>query len=179
MGTPRAHKAIVETLDATAASTIPGIRGVVVGVSPDDSYTNNLSERYRDILLRVPPVPSTQVPSYLALGNVTVLAQQASEESMGQMPAKFTDAMLSGIPIIATRVSDIPLYPDGCGVVLDTASPEAIAEALRWVHAHPEDARTLGKLGQARANELLTDKAIAKIVLPLVNQTLERRQGSH
>ncbi len=179
VGMPRAHKGIVETLDAAAASNIPGIRVVVVGVSPNDAYTNDLSERYGDLLLRVPPVPSAQVPSYLALGNVTVLAQQASEESMGQMPAKLTDAMLSGIPIIATRVSDIPLYLDGCGIVLDKANPEAIAIALRWVHAHPEDARTLGKLGQARANELLTDKAIARIMLPLVNQTLDRRQGSH
>ena len=179
VGMPRAHKGIVETLDAAAASNIPGIRVVVVGVSTDDAYTNGLSERYGTLLVRVPPVPSIQVPNYLALGNVTVLAQQLSEESMGQMPAKLTDAMLSGIPIIATRVSDIPLYLDGCGIVLDTASPEAIAIALRWVHAHPEDARTLGKLGQARANELLTDKAIARIMLPLVNQTLDRRQGSH
>lgn len=178
VGTPRAHKGIVETLDAAAASNIPGIRVVVVGVSPNDAYTNDLSERYGDLLLRVPPVPSAEVPSYLALGNVTVLAQQASEESMGQMPAKLTDAMLSGIPIIATSVSDIPLYLEDCGIVLDTASPEAIATALRWVHAHPENARALGKLGQARANELLTDKAIARIMLPLVNQILDRRQGS-
>ena len=179
VGTPRAHKGIVETLDAAAASNIPGIRVVVVGVSPDDAYTNGLSERYGELLVRVPSVPSTQVPSYLALGNVTVLAQQASEESMGQMPAKLTDAMLSGIPIIATRVSDIPLYLDGCGIVLDTASPEEIAKALRWVHAHPEEAKALGKLGQQRAHELLTDTAIAGIMLPLVKQVLDSRRSSH
>lgn len=179
VGTPRAHKGIVETLDAAAASDIPGIRVVVVGVSPDDAYTNGLSERYGALLVRIPPVPSTEVPSYLALGNVTVLAQQASEESMGQMPAKLTDAMLSGIPIIATRVSDIPLYLDGCGIVLDTASPEAIAKALRWVHAHPADAGALGKLGQAQAHERLTDAAIARIMLPRVNQVLDRRNNSN
>lgn len=179
VGMPRAHKGIVETLDAAAASNIPGIRVVVVGVSPNDAYTNDLSERYGELIVRVPPVPSSDVPNYLALVHVTVLAQQASEESMGQMPAKLTDAMLSGIPIIATRVSDIPLYLDGCGILLDTASPEEITKALRWVHDHPEEAKALGKQGQAKAHELLTDKAIAGIMLPLVNQTLDRRQGSH
>lgn len=178
VGAPRAHKGIVETLDAAGMSGIPGVQVLVVGANPEDDYAKDLSRRYGTLLRIVPPVPSTKVPAYLALGDVTVLAQQFSEEAMGQMPAKLTDAMSAGIPIIATRVSDIPIYLEGCGVLIDSATPEAIAEGLRWVHSEPKGATELGKRARRRAIEQLTDTAIADIMVPVINGLLVDGRGN-
>jgi len=40
------------------------------------------------------------------------------------------DAMAMANPIVATEVSDLPQILDGCGIVLEPDSPEALAEAI-------------------------------------------------
>lgn len=174
VGTPRAHKGIVETLEASRLSGIPNIKVLVVGVSPEDAYTNSLSQEYGDILVRVPPRPYTEVPYYLALGDATVLAQKPSPESLGQMPAKLTDAMFAGIPIIATAISDIPTYLEGCGIVIPDPHPEKVAEALRWVFQNPAEAKELGSKALSVAQRRLSDQAIAETMTHAVNRLMHR-----
>lgn len=175
VGTPRAHKGIVETLEAARESGISNIKVLIVGANPDDQYTSFLSDKYRGTLISVPPKPYKEIPKYLALGNATVLAQKLSPESIGQMPAKLTDAMFAGIPIVATDISDIAVYLDGCGLVIPDSNPVRIAEALKWIHLHPAEAKAMGARAREVAFTLLSDTAIAAKMIEKIEQIFKSK----
>jgi len=54
------------------------------------------------------------------------------------------DAMAMANPIVVTEVSDLPQILDGCGIVLEPDSPEALAEAIETL---VEDERLQSELG--------------------------------
>jgi glycosyltransferase involved in cell wall biosynthesis len=66
-------------------------------------------------------------------------------------PVALIEAMLAGLPIVATRVGGIPeLIEDaGCGVIVEPGSPAALAQALRDVAGEGEAGwRALGQRGE-------------------------------
>ena len=79
---------------------------------------------------------------------------------MGQMPAKLTDAMLLGLPVLATQISDIPRYLEGCGILLAASTPQSIGNAISLLASNPEDARTIGNAAREQALEYLTFDAM-------------------
>jgi glycosyltransferase involved in cell wall biosynthesis len=46
-----------------------------------------------------------------------------------------------------------------CGICVDPTSPAAIAEAIEWILAHPEEARRMGESGRRAVEDLYTWEA--------------------
>jgi glycosyltransferase involved in cell wall biosynthesis len=58
--------------------------------------------------------------------------------------------MAMGKPVIATRISDLPLILEGCGELVPPADASALARAIQSVLDDPQQAVRLGQAARAR-----------------------------
>lgn len=87
------------------------------------------------------------VPSLLASSDLYV-----SSSHWEGLPLTVLEAMMAGLPIVATGVGEIPLVlEDGAGVVVPTRDPIAIANVISSLLAHPDRMRSLGSKARTRA----------------------------
>ena len=73
-------------------------------------------------------------------------------------PIKMFEYMAAGLPVVA---SDFPVYREilndgACGLLIAPADPIALARAIEWIFAHPDEAQAMGEQGRRRASLLYT-----------------------
>jgi len=80
------------------------------------------------------------------------------------LPNVILEAMASGLPVVASGISGIPLaVADGeTGILVPEREPAALAAALAALLADPERRRALGRAGRRRAVAELTWDAVAR-----------------
>ncbi|WP_291381005.1 glycosyltransferase [Demequina sp.] len=60
------------------------------------------------------------------------------------------EAVASGIPVVATAFPHaVELLANGAGIVVPHRDPVAMARAIRWILAHPDDAQEMSRVGMA------------------------------
>jgi glycosyltransferase involved in cell wall biosynthesis len=60
------------------------------------------------------------------------------------------EAVAHGIPVVATAFPHaVELLANGAGIVVPHRDPEAMAEAVRWILTHPDDALEMSRIGAA------------------------------
>ena len=104
-GTPRAHKGYERTVAALEKLNCRSYKFLLIG-SPADRASRRFIERIEhENIAVVPNVPFGDLPGYLSAGDLICLLQdESSVTSNFQMPAKFTDGLSMGIPMLATGV---------------------------------------------------------------------------
>lgn len=80
------------------------------------------------------------------------------------MPLAVIEAMLAGVPVVATRVGAVPdLITDGAtGLLVDAGDDRALQAAVIRLLDDPELAERLGRAGRAHAAQHLTAAAMAR-----------------
>lgn len=86
----------------------------------------------------------------LARARIGLAVLHPLENYLESLPVKLFEYMAAGIPVIA---SDFPLWKkivedNGCGLCVKPQDPTALAEAIRWLLEHPEEAGEMGKRGR-------------------------------
>ena len=124
-GTPRMHKGLARLVAALRELDRPTYKLLVVG-SPADSIVGNVLRNvdpHRVTLL--PDVPFADLPGYLRAADLVALFQdKKAPPSAFQVPAKFTDALSMGIPVLAGNAPPLlHLANDGLVELLQDATP--------------------------------------------------------
>jgi glycosyltransferase involved in cell wall biosynthesis len=76
------------------------------------------------------------------------------------LPFALLEAMMSGLPCVASDVGDVRVALDGVGLVVPPDDAAALAEALRELAESPPRRRELGAAAHARARERYTVEAM-------------------
>ncbi len=101
------------------------------------------------------------VPRFLQASDIFVLSSRWEG-----LPLVVIEAMLAGLPVVATRVGGVPeLVEDGVtGLLVPPKDPRALRRALAQLLSSPELCERLGSSGQRRALERFTaEKMIAQV----------------
>lgn len=153
---PRKDHELLIRAFARAANRAPDIRLWIVGgeVAGHEGFAAKLRKLagHLDIEDRVWLAGQRKdVPALMQAADVSVLASQAEA-----MPLSIAEAQFASLPVIATRVGDIPLMvPDGrCGLLVDPGDEEALANSMIRLATEPELRRQFGARGRERAEKL-------------------------
>lgn len=98
----------------------------------------------------VPWVPYEQKEEFLSKAAVGIVTYLPYANNTSCLPNKLFEYMLARVPVIA---SDFPLYrevvePSRCGLLVDPARPQAIAEAMEYLIEHTCEGRQMGQNGR-------------------------------
>lgn len=102
--------------------------------------------------------PMTQAQIALRLAHATIFALPCTREEGGGMdnlPTVIVEAMAAGLPVVSTPLAGVPeMVETGVnGLLVPEREPRAIAAAIEYLIANPEQARRFGDLGRQIARE--------------------------
>jgi glycosyltransferase involved in cell wall biosynthesis len=108
------------------------------------------------------------------LGTIDIFAFATQSEGFGQV---VIEAMAAGKPVVASKIAPLTeiIRENETGVLVSRDDPRAFADAIAWLFTHPDQAREMGKRGQARVyNHFSAGKMAAKTLL-LYDDVLRER----
>jgi glycosyltransferase involved in cell wall biosynthesis len=89
------------------------------------------------------------------------------------LPVALLEAMMAGLPIVATSVGDIPhVVTPEIGILVPPRRPDLLAEALRDLINAPQKASTMGKAAHLRAVQEYSLEAWVEKLTSLYEETL-------
>jgi glycosyltransferase involved in cell wall biosynthesis len=89
-------------------------------------------------------------------------------------PNALAEAMVSGMPVVATRVGGIPsLVEDGqTGLLVPWGDPQALADKIEWLLAHPEERERLGNNARRLARARHAPETVARETIQAYKEIL-------
>ena len=124
-GTPRMHKGLSRLANALRELDRPTYKLLVIGSPADGDVTEVLRRVDPRRVTMLPDVPFSDLPGYLCAADLVALFQdEGAPPSAFQMPAKFTDALSMGVPVLASNAPPlVNLAKNGLVELLGDASP--------------------------------------------------------
>jgi len=113
------------------------------------------------------------VPRLLAASDLYV-----SSSHREGLPLTILEAMMAGLPVVATSVGDVPrLISPEIGLVVPPHQPESIAKAIAKLLDEPARLRQMGAAGRALAVEQYSPQAWMERLFNLYRQLLPEKAG--
>ena len=172
LGTPRAHKGLVETAEALERLGQDDLCFLIVGSFGDDErWIVSKLESFKRLHIRfLPNQPFEKVPELVALADVCLALQHPdSQVTIAQVPAKLSDALAMGKPVVATQnraFSDLDLGDLACLTDL-TNLEDQLRRALDAEQQSPEMARRRREKFLAEFSLAVNAQRVQKVVRQL------------
>lgn len=146
----------------------PGAVLVIAGVGNlFEKVKSRISELHLESVVRCLGARS-DVSELLAASDI-----YASSSHWEGLPVALLEAMMAGLPVVATSVGDIPkVVTPETGIIVPPHQPECLADALKKLVGEPAKARTMGIAARQRAlQEYSLDKWVSSLT-SLYEETL-------
>lgn len=137
---------------AQRLSDTPQIQFVFVGEGPRKGEIMLLSETLALPNVRfLPEVPSARMPAYLSSADCTVVPLRDEPVFRGALPSKMFEAWACARPTILSVSGEAEevLNEARAGLATHPEDPTGMAQAILYLHAHPEEAHQMGERGRA------------------------------
>ena len=95
-------------------------------------------------------IPAVDMPQMLVNAEIAALARPDSLQARCGFPTKLGEYLLSGNPVVVTRVGDIPLFLEDrkTALLFNQRDPKDFAEKLLWALDHEKEAEAIGQAGR-------------------------------
>jgi glycosyltransferase involved in cell wall biosynthesis len=163
MATKKGFQVLIEILPALLAEH-PELRVVLAGGGDLLAGFRQATAGWSDRVLFPGSVLRDTLPDlYRAADGFVLPAVHDARGNVDGLPNVILEAMASGLPVVASGISGIPLaVEDGrTGLLVPERDPAALLAALRRLLVRPGAARQWGERGRAKAEGELTWDAVA------------------
>lgn len=140
---------------AITHKTHPNVKLYIIGATPDkeDRAGNmRLIEELgiKDAVVFTGVVAAADMPQLLKNATVMALDRPDSLQAQNGFPTKLGEYLLTGNPVVVTKVGDIPHFlNDGETALLsDDRNAEAFSKKLNWALEHTDEAKVIGERGK-------------------------------
>lgn len=91
-----------------------------------------------------------QMAAALAEARAGIVTFHPVRRYLGNYPTKLFEYMAAGLPVVVSDFDQLrPFVEESqCGLLVDPLDPQAIADAVAWLVAHPDEAEAMGRRGQ-------------------------------
>jgi glycosyltransferase involved in cell wall biosynthesis len=132
---------------------VPGVRFLVVGRGRNNEEAELLAAAraggFSDTLVMAGWVEPAELPDYLAAGDVAIYPFADTLVNRCKCPAKLTELLLAGVPVVADRIGQVTEYidPELSTLLCDPDDWQAMAERAALLLLDPDRRRALGESG--------------------------------
>lgn len=163
MATKKGFQVLIGLLPALLGE-FPDLRVVLAGGGDRLDAFREAAQPFGSRVRFPGPVLRDTLPDLFRAADLFVLpAVHDGRGNVDGLPNVILEAMASGLPVVASGISGIPLaVEDGStGLLVPEGDPEALLGALRRLLADPAAAREMGERGRRKAATELTWDAVA------------------
>lgn len=117
-------------------------------------------------------VSSKEIPQILKNADVLALCRPASLQNEMGFPTKLGEYLLTGNPVVVTKVGDIPrfLKDKESALMVDTSNIMGFGDKMIWALANKDKAEELGlkgkKVAEENFNYLIESRKIINVIFP-------------
>ena len=175
LGTPRPHKGLDDLLAAFKKIGDLNVKLVIIGAENQQEFLKRVDHSIRESVVVLPKTSFQKLPELLSAADILAIPQRRTSDSVGQIPARLFDAMSMAKPIKATRVSDIPEVLDNCGYLVDPNKPSQLADAIKYILNHSDEARVKGDAARARCRQKYDIHNLESGLSGLIEQVIAKK----
>ena len=158
--------------DTVADLAADGYKFLIVGSPGDEALRRHLEVPDPELVRVLPRVSFEDVPAYLRAGDLVCLLQDRNYVVANyQMPAKFTDALAMGLPIVGTDVP--PLARVARDGVLEVLQDGALGPQIKKVFADGDVLRERSRRNREHFRKLYSYSSVR----PALMATVEGMRG--
>ena len=183
-GVVRAHKGLETILEALVLLNDPTVLLLILGPITDELNFMLNNARWRHFL-RCIGAPQTgdallnrevhdHMPEYLGMCDILMIPLADTLLAWSQLPSKVFEAMAMAKPIIAGKVSDLPMLLHECGWVVPPGDPKVLAQSIRFVLDHPAVGREKGIAARVKCIREYSQQVTSEKITAIFDRLLLR-----